>query len=1333
MTVILGLDLGTNSVGSAWVDTEKQEVTPGVSVFPAGVEDSDDKRGAPKNQARRGKRSLRRTLARRSQRKRELRRILTNAELLPKDPGELRSLFACDPWILRQKGLDKCLTPHEFGRVLVHLGQRRGALGMKIDDVENEKEKKKPDPESDDAKNNKEKIENTNQAKDDESKVKDARNKTKALMKEVGARTFGELMTKEARKRMDNSRDSEGKPRYYEKGKKKGEKIEFPGKSIRNRMSSFEFHADRAMIREEFELLWKRQSDPGGALVDLNSKDREGLKQQLDNPKRNGIWRHQGAIFGQRNIYWDTGTLGRCDLEPTDRCIAIADRHASYYRVLETVNNIRLRGPYDEEKRSLTEEERAKVIDRLRAQKTGSVAAVRAALGIDKRSLKKQDLSPEDWWISLEHDEDREINTDWFHREIVCRTVGEEVWDHWSDAMQEGLNRAVLKCDPTLDEDADRLRQIAEKIGLEKSQVDELIEGWKTRPKLEKRLSISRQSVQKLLPYMQDCFTDARRDKTDPRISVYRMADDGYDSLQHRWLTQIEARAAYAREKRDEFEQTGDYALRQESERYALGGAPLTKAERHYIRKHPHELIPPPMLSNPVVRKAIYEVRRHIMAHMQKQGGRKPDQIVIEFMRETTKSEKESDRILNLNRKRSKIRKKITDEIVKPAFGDQFHKLSHNQLKEAVDRVVLARQQRGHCPYCQHPICEQTNCTDFVAAKGESFEIDHIIPKSRCGINSWNNKVLAHARCNQKKSKQTPREWWGEQFDEYAQPMAFMGKHKPSGPNEYFTKRDYADKWDLFSRWDVPKQWRGSQLTDTAYAARQVQEYLHKALWPNEPTHLQGGKRRIFVTKGAYTARLRKEWQLYQTSVDLRHDSREAVQNASAKNRGDHREHAVDAVAIALTNSDRIQELARDDDSGRRRLDPPWGSVESFREQVIHQVYAAQDSLPILLADKPSQSASSFVVSHRSSGRKITGELHEASLFSPVPDSPNTYVGRLLGGVANLTPNHLRPPNPEKPEDSIARLAQEYQDAGVGKSKAKKRAKALVESDRFTPPMVDPPPGKSGLVRDLALRLRIRECIAGYEYVEKDREGNIQKRYKLDPDSFSKKEIKQAYDEKAICHKSRVPIKRVRLLRTMKDPVVTHRKKWNHQRQQWERDTGKASDLALDERSKADRAYVGGNNHHIEIRADADGEWSGTIVPMFDAAKRTRQSLDPVDRSDDPTKGGAFIMSLSEGEMVYCREWEPKKGKVLGKAIGPPTYWVVFKLDKPHTIQFKHHWDARRAKGEKDEDGNLIVGSKREPMPISVSDFIKLAPPGLEAPVKVKVDVLGQATVIDRD
>ena len=134
MTISVGLDVGSNSVGSAWVDHQTGEITVGLSIFPAGVDESDEKRGDPKNAKRRATRRARITLARRATRKRLLRQKLISVGLLPSEGGEFKTLLQeTDPWALRCNGVTERLSPHEFGRVLLHLAQRRGAMGFDAD------------------------------------------------------------------------------------------------------------------------------------------------------------------------------------------------------------------------------------------------------------------------------------------------------------------------------------------------------------------------------------------------------------------------------------------------------------------------------------------------------------------------------------------------------------------------------------------------------------------------------------------------------------------------------------------------------------------------------------------------------------------------------------------------------------------------------------------------------------------------------------------------------------------------------------------------------------------------------------------------------------------------------------------------------------------------------------------------------------------------------------------------------------------------------------------------------------------------------------------------
>ena len=137
--VTLGLDLGPNSIGWAIIETEKERntgtiIATGVRVFPEGVDNFDTKKEKPRNEDRRIARGMRRQIARRSRRKRKLRRALVQCGLLPADPAELESLLQENPYELRARALDHRLTPHQFGRVLMHLNQRRGFLSNRKKD-----------------------------------------------------------------------------------------------------------------------------------------------------------------------------------------------------------------------------------------------------------------------------------------------------------------------------------------------------------------------------------------------------------------------------------------------------------------------------------------------------------------------------------------------------------------------------------------------------------------------------------------------------------------------------------------------------------------------------------------------------------------------------------------------------------------------------------------------------------------------------------------------------------------------------------------------------------------------------------------------------------------------------------------------------------------------------------------------------------------------------------------------------------------------------------------------------------------------------------------------
>jgi len=126
----LGIDLGTNSIGWALIEFDKDQpcglIDSGVRIFQEAV---DVKTKIPKNQERRGARAARKLVSRRKMRRNALRNLLKSNSLLPQDQSELEKFFSeTEPYALRKQGLDEELTLFEFGRIIYHLDQRRGFL-----------------------------------------------------------------------------------------------------------------------------------------------------------------------------------------------------------------------------------------------------------------------------------------------------------------------------------------------------------------------------------------------------------------------------------------------------------------------------------------------------------------------------------------------------------------------------------------------------------------------------------------------------------------------------------------------------------------------------------------------------------------------------------------------------------------------------------------------------------------------------------------------------------------------------------------------------------------------------------------------------------------------------------------------------------------------------------------------------------------------------------------------------------------------------------------------------------------------------------------------------
>jgi len=1293
----LGLDIGSNSVGSAAIDTKAHIVKLGDSVFPAGVEESEEKRGAPKNQARRGYRGSRKVGRRHSRLKHHLRAFLFENSLIPTEAQKLREWEKLNPWKLRRDAVheeiktdEKFSAKEKFGRILLHLAQRRGAAGIDVEqesreiiastkgfikavfiEVDQSIENKQPlfllskenitlsDEQIKTGRSGKTprgtkiiKASGLRKKKgkvahievlpgdyiepqqllcevaiekddSDEGKIKGAINKSYAEMERLKAKTFGEMMFNFYEQR-----------RFRANSKKRGE-IRNP---IRNRKNAsgeavYEFCADRKMIQNEFTTLWNKQKEFNGELSKLLTSD---LRKTLCNPEGDKTWKQKGIIFGQRNFYWDIGTLGRCDLEPTDQQCPKPDMYAQEFLVLETLNNIRITPP-KEVSRPLDDkhdQERKKVLELLQSQKSVKVGAVRRVLGINRGENKTL------YSLSLDADPNRSLNTNWFIREIVIRAIGKSQWETYDEKTTESINSALLKYDTENLKHEEKLFQGSRKWwNLTEEQAQKLVNAWKHRPRKDERVNLSRKAIKNLLPYMRE----------------------GYSVTEARQLVAEDAESGASDEQR---------------QRYALISKRSNKKMRHYLEKHPEQLPPAPMLANPVVRKAIHEVRNHIQAYLNIFGS-KPDRIVVELVRQAKQTAKDRSEQLTRNRKREEERKNIIKKY-------ELNRLTKNQREKAIKRVLLCREQKFISAYSDRSISEKN------AAEGMDLEIDHIIPKSKGGPDALVNRILCYEEENQGKGSKPLKEWLTEEdFGRLEQRLRHLRDDNPV-------------KWDYLHK-DVKDiaGFTDSQKIDTAYATLQVTSWLRDTLYGGEVD----GKRRVFATKGSYTNEIRRDLRLFPDTND--------GTAGEKKNRLDHRHHALDAVVIALSGPEQLAKLAKKYEKFEEEksngystakpepLAPPWGTHESFRADVMKEY------------DK-------LVVSHRPAGRKLMGQLHNDTQLGTVMKDGEVDTKHCKKRIfaIELTPNHLRVPH------EWDRLRKQLEKA-VSKSENKAIRSRMLELD-------DVKPAKSGIIRDRWFREELREYLREHGINVDDCREQNKKNFK--------KQIKELIKTKGIFLKSGVPVRRITLLRspTMTPPI---------KRKHWSIETGKMED---DTNPKSVRLYEPQSNHHIEIRKDTKGKWTGEVITNFESAQRNVKRLQMLKKSGvpsirkfrlmerndrqrylpiitkinreyqvvnrDDTDTDKFVMSLSIGEMVYMKLRDTEKAD----------YFVVFKIDGTGRIHFTPHYDAGRSKATE-------KCAARQDISLSAGQLQGLGVEEGKGPYKVWVGPLGDIKKLNRD
>lgn len=339
MAKILGLDLGTNSIGWALVDSRLNRILGvGSRIFPMGVENLGDGDGEiSKNASRTGARGVRRQFFRRKLRKKILLKALAENQMCPmvindfedwkktkEFPSEkLANWFALNPYELRQKALNEKLSLEEIGRIFYHLIQRRGFLSNSRKGGSDDGAIFKGNPK--------------------EGKIGITETQQNIQDKTLGSYLF-EIYPKENRP--------------FQNGLER----------IRNRYTT------RKMYVDEFELIWNKQSQFHAQLTEELKTLFGGRK--LDGYKEDGILFHQRPLRSQKHL------VGNCSFEPNKTKCPISAIPFEQFRVWQWVNTVEYNG------KKISQEEKEKIVEFLYANEKPEFKKIRKAIGKESAEFK---------------------------------------------------------------------------------------------------------------------------------------------------------------------------------------------------------------------------------------------------------------------------------------------------------------------------------------------------------------------------------------------------------------------------------------------------------------------------------------------------------------------------------------------------------------------------------------------------------------------------------------------------------------------------------------------------------------------------------------------------------------------------------------------------------------------------------------------------------------------------------------------------------------------------------------------------------------------------------
>lgn len=853
MKKVLGLDLGTNSIGWALVSYEENiagEKTysgildAGVRIFPEGLEPDTIGKGdkeKSKNASRREFRQMRRQTFRKRLRKIKLLECLIQHDMCPLTMDELKMWKKWDPakkthgrsfpdtpamreWLkmnpyeLRSRALNENITRLELGRILYHLIQRRGFYSSRKE-------------------------------KDTGALYKgnDAMIGINETREELEGKTLGQLL--------NEYKKPEGEP-YSPITDENGREIKIRGRYTLRKWYVEEFHkiwdrqAKHLGLDEETDVRKKVRFIKGSPdskrnkhildyliqkLGDENVKHDDNIiisyeKMPLKDYLGGEIWKDDegeirynsmdSVLFWQRPLRSQKNLLQPCRFESSKKPCVVSHPDFEKYRAWQFINSIKFEGDNSgPHVRSLSQKE-AETVFKMMTEKT--------SLKFDaiKKKLGKE-------YETSNFDKDYKVPT--------CNTIA-QLKKLFPDKIWEDNYHEIWHAFHFFDDNEKLFNHLKDKYGL----IPDSLEKISSITLDDKYSSLSLKAIRNILPFLEKGYILSTAIVLGGVKNVFGNKWEAFKD--HHEVIEKEVCKLMSRTEKNKVGElidkiklflingTGivDFGINSHDKRLNKLYHPVyeVKEKEKTLDKLPEI----ENLRNPLVQQALNEMRHIVNEIIEKHG--KLDTIKVELSRDLRNSKKKREELQYRIRDNEKANEEARKRLIE--FG--LAQSRDNIRKYRLYKEIEEKSGTVRCPYTDKAI-------SLSALLGDRnlFQIEHIYPRSISLDNSYANITLCESNFNRMKGEKTPWQFYQENPDpalwnanSWEEIVYRAYKYLP-----YFKAKRFTRKGDLEQEGFVNRQ-----LSDGRYISKKAKEVL-SAICDD-----------VQVLPGMLTSDLRRLWGL---------------------------------------------------------------------------------------------------------------------------------------------------------------------------------------------------------------------------------------------------------------------------------------------------------------------------------------------------------------------------------------------------------------------------------------------------------------------------------------